>query len=265
MASQGSERRSQREVILKLRAYAQNPKTCKEIVNNSQCLKSLVDTLNASEQETRLYAVQTLLLIARNPSHARKIAQLPGLTQKLTFFQDSPNQNIAKTTQKLCQYLRPRPPQLKQRNLNKPVQRARRSVKSMQLQTIQLPLKLNTKEEKSLLTQSIMKANLGVVSVVFNSESTSFFGHHDVKRQDVINFLEAKGFSLRPQKDTRIHEGEGSGSHSKKMLKRYNQASKGKTETLAQRLQRQKKEREEKEAQDKQAAGLLSGITGYFW
>jgi len=263
MASQGSERRSQREVILKLRAYAQNPKTCKEIVNNSQCLKSLVDTLNASEQETRLYAVQTLLLIARNPSHAKKVAQMPGLTQKLTFLQDSPNQNIAKTTQKLCQYLRPRPPQLKQRNLNKPVQRPKRSVKSHYLQTIQIPLQLNTKEEKSLLTQSIMKANLGVVSVVFNSESTSFFGNHDVKRQDVINFLEEKGFSLRPQKDTRIHEGEG--SHSKKMLKRYSQASKGKTETLAQRLQRQKKEREEKEAKDKQAAGLLSGITGYFW
>jgi len=48
-------------------------------------------------------------------------------------------------------------------------------------------------------------------------------------------------------------------------LKRYDGPNKGKTETLAERLARQRKEKEQKEAENKQAAGLLSGISSWIW
>ena len=61
-------------------------------------------------------------------------------------------------------------------------------------------------------------------------------------------------------------------------MKRYDGPNKGKTETLAERLARQRKEKEQKEAENvtlkrlmqkfvfkKQAAGLLSGISSWIW
>lgn len=109
----------------------------------------------------------------------------------------------------------------------------------------------------------MLKEKIGIVSVVFNSETTSFFGQQDVKRKDVIDFLERNGFALRVDKKTRIAEGEP--SNTRKTLKRYDGPNKGKTETLAERLARQRKEKEQKEAENKQAAGLLSGISSWIW
>merc|ERR1719499_2687313 len=104
-----------------------------------------------------------------------------------------------------------------------------------------------------------MKANIGVVSLVFSGVKTSFFAKQDANKQDILQLLSENGFIVRAQKHNALHSQE----NARKAVRRF--APKQKTETLAQRLARQRKEKEEKEPASKEASGILTGLTSYFW
>ncbi|ETO36790.1 hypothetical protein RFI_00272 [Reticulomyxa filosa] len=71
---------SQKELVIQLRQFAQDPKHQSALIENEECLKTLAEVLlTAVDNETCVIALQTLQFLASNPKYRLILKEVPKL------------------------------------------------------------------------------------------------------------------------------------------------------------------------------------------
>jgi len=239
---------SQKKLVLQLRKLATTPEHCKALAQNEQCVKTLVQTLESPDQETVLYCVQTLLIIAQNQTYRAGLRKHQ-LKKSLQFLIDSPNTEISSCSKKLWLKLFPA-----QNHSHKVVHRQpTRSTQRLRKITFTLKDLTNPSRRKELL--QICSSSPIITSYTHDEKRklSHFFVQRGITRTQIQNFLEQHGF----EETLKANVLKARGSNTQ--LKRYTQRQ-TKT-TLKERLQKSQKIKEEKEQSAKETHSFLS----YIW
>jgi len=247
---------SQKQLVLQLRKLATNPEHCRALVQNNQCVKTLVQTLESSDQETVLYCVQTLLIISQNESY-RPILQRHHLQKSLQFLKDSPNTEISSTSMKLWAKLFPNTDKHQSHDVQRHAMHA-----TQKLRKITLTLKNINNPSRRKHLHNVCSTSQIIASYTYDEKknSSNFFVHNAVSKAQIQNFLSSNGFEEKETKQILKPR-----AANNTQLKRYTSKKTRQTMTLKERLKRSKELKEEKEKQSQKADSWFSSVSSYVW
>jgi len=98
---------SQKVLVTQLRDLARDPEHQSALVSNSECLKSLTQTLSATDMEVVIITLDTLKIVSQTPAHRKILAEVPNLITTLCFLQDHPNRSINNVAQEILDNVEP--------------------------------------------------------------------------------------------------------------------------------------------------------------
>jgi len=256
---------SQRQLVLQLRKLAQIPAHCRALVSNSDCLKSLVGTLESPDQDTILIALITLITICQTPAYKQRLNQIcPELKQKLRFLKDSPNERLASASNRLWAKLQPKMAPLTTQNRRVQRKQSVNTRSSQHLQTLTLTVQnLDSTSERNRLSQLVVKFFPHILSVTCDVRfhKATFYCTKTPDATELIKFLREKKFqvdTVAGKENTPIK------AHRRNQITRF-KGNHNKTETLTERLARQRLEKENKKKEETKANTWFSAAASYLW
>eukprot|EP01084_Bolivina_argentea_P283410 485374_1 len=187
---------SPKDIVIQLRQLAQDPHQQIHLINNTDSLRILCDTLlettTRSSIETCIISLQTLQLLATNPNYRQTLQSVPKLLQRIDNLCISKQQRVqsvaknlqetitSKITSNIFQQYTPRP-----------------------LHKIELTvINLNNEKDRDEIQTIAIKIN-GIISVTINMSSREcvFYTHRENVKNILIQSLRSNGFQVQTEEE----------------------------------------------------------------